>query len=150
LAGASEEDAAEATKTLVAVQSVANGVKGIANELTTRGTAANKLFAFTQNQIALATNASASSFTRFKAALAATGVGLLVIGIGLLVANFDKLKRALGFASEAQDAYNETLQDYREAAKGAIENVAKVGVAFQQAKDGVISKDEAFSSTIKR
>lgn len=143
LAGASEEDAAEATKTLVAVQSVANGVKGIANELTTRGTAANKLFAFTQNQIALATNASASSFTRFKAALAATGVGLLVIGIGLLVANFDKLKRALGFASEAQDAYNETLQDYREAAKGAIENVAKVGVAFQQAKDGVISKDEA-------
>lgn len=143
LAGASEEEAAEATKTLVAVQSVANGVKGIANELTTRGTAANKLFAFTQNQIAIATNATASSFTRFKAALAATGIGLLVIGIGLLVANFDKLKKALGFTSEAQDAYNETLNEYKEAARSAIENVSKVGVAFQQAKDGVISKEEA-------
>ena len=51
LMGASEEDAAEATKTLIAIQSVSNGVKGIANELTTKGTAANKLFAFSQLQL---------------------------------------------------------------------------------------------------
>ena len=31
LMGANEEDAAEATKTLIAIQSVSNGVKGIAN-----------------------------------------------------------------------------------------------------------------------
>ena len=36
---------------MIAIQSVSNGVKGIANELTTKGTAANKLFAFSQLQL---------------------------------------------------------------------------------------------------
>lgn len=143
LAGASEEDAAQATKTLVAVQSVANGVKGIANELTTRGTAANKLYAFSQRQIAILTDSSATSLSKFKAALITTGFGAIIVGIGLLVANLDKVKKALGFASEAQEAYNETLKEYREGAKSAIESTTKVGVAFQQAKEGVISKEEA-------
>lgn len=143
LAGASEEDAAEATKTLVAVQSVANGVKGIANELTTRGTAANKAYAFVQRQVAIVTDSSATSLSRFKAALITTGIGALIVGVGLLIANFGKLKEALGFTSKAQEAVNDTLKDYQEGAKTAIEQTNKVKSAFESAKSGVISKDEA-------
>lgn len=143
LAGASEEDAAEATKTLVAVQSVANGVKGIANELTTRGTAANKAYAFAQRQVAIVTDSSATSLARFKAALITTGIGALIIGVGLLVANFGKLKEALGITNKAQEAVNETLKDYQEGTKSAIEQTNKVRSAFESAKNGVISKDEA-------
>jgi hypothetical protein len=89
LFGASEEDAAKATKTLIAVQSVSNGVKGIANELTTDGTAANKVYAFTQGLVAKATDTSASAFTRLKAslgilALIATVVGGIVLAYNLL------------------------------------------------------------------
>lgn len=143
LAGASEEDAAEATKTLIAVQSVANGVKGIANELTTRGTAANKIYAFSQLQVKTAMDATATTGARLKAVLATLGFGAIIVGIGLLIANFSKIKDAVTGATIATKAYDETLSDYREGAKSAIESVNKVGSAFQLAKDGVISKDEA-------
>ena len=143
LFGASEEDAAEATKTLVAVQSVANGVKGLANELTTRGTAANKAYAFVQAQAAVATDATATATKRFTAALALTGIGAIVVAVGLLVSNFDKLKDALTGTTPAQKAYNDTLEDYRKGVQDAVSQTQKVGVAFEQAKTGVLSKDEA-------
>lgn len=143
LAGASEKDAAEATKTLVAVQSVANGVKGIANELTTRGTAANKIYAFSQQQIATAMDTSAAAGIRLKAILLTIGFGALIVGIGLLVANFSKIKDAFTGATVATKAYSETLDDYKKGAQEAIEKTNKVGLAFKEAKEGVIKKDEA-------
>lgn len=84
LFGASEEDAAEATRTLIAVQSVSNGIKGIANELTTKGTLANKAYSLIQAQVAIVTNASAAATARFAAALRLTGIGALVLGLGAL------------------------------------------------------------------
>ncbi len=143
LAGASEEDAAEATKTLVAVQSVANGVKGIANELTTRGTAANKLYALAQSQVSIAMDGTATAGARLRAILATIGFGAVVIGIGLLIANFSKIKDAVTGATVATKAYDETLEDYKKGAQDAIQQTDKVGLAFTQAKEGVISKDEA-------
>lgn len=143
LAGASEEDTAEITKNLVAVQSLANGVKGVANELTTRGTAANKLFAFSQKQLALITDSSASSFTRFKAALISTGIGVLIVLIGYLIANFKEIKNALTGTTKAQEVYNETLEDFKKGVQDATEKVNKVGAAFENARAGVISKKEA-------
>lgn len=143
LAGASEEEAAESTRTLVAIQSIANGVKGIANELTTRGTAANKLYAFTQKQISTAMDTTVGAATRLRAALIGIGIGALIVAIGYLVTNFNKVKEALGFVNKAQENFNDTLEAYADGAKGAIEQTNKVGVAFQQAKEGVISKDEA-------
>ena len=114
LAGASEEDVNESLKSLVAIQSVANGVKGIATELTTRGTAANKLLAFFQTQVAIATNASATAMTRFGAAIAATGVFALLVGLGLLIANFDKVKAALDTLSEAEKLNKKISEDLTE------------------------------------
>lgn len=146
LAGASEEDAAEATKTLVAIQSVANGVKGIANELTTRGTAANKLFAFSQGQIGVAMDTTALASVRLRAALVTIGFGALIVGLGLLIANFGKIKDVLTGATVATKAYDETLGDYRKGAQDAIEKTNQVKVAFEQAKTGVISKDEALAT----
>lgn len=143
LAGQSEEDTAEATKNLVAIQSVANGVKGIANELTTRGTAANKLFAFVQSQVAVATDSTAKAFTRMKAALIGIGIGVLLVAIGYLVTHFKELKEALGLTSKGQDQLNESLEDYRKGAADAIVKTEKVKIAFDQARDGVISKKEA-------
>jgi len=143
LAGASEEDAAEATKTLVAVQSVANGVKGVANELTTRGTAANKVYAFAQKQVALSMDTTATAGVRLRAVLATIGIGAIIVGIGLLITNFQKIKEAVTGTTKAQAAYNETLEDYRSGAQEALQTTNKVKVAFNQARDGVISKEEA-------
>lgn len=143
LAGASEEDAAAATKTLVAVQSVANGVKGIANELTTKGTAANKLFAFAQGQVTTAMDVSATAAARLKAVLVTVGIGALIIGIGLLIANFQKIQDTLTGTNDATRALTDTIEDYKKGAADAAEKTIKVKNAFDQAREGVISKKEA-------
>lgn len=155
LAGASEEDAAEATKTLVAVQSIANGVKGIANELTTRGTAANKLFAFAQLQVKTALDVTATSAARLRAAFITLGIGALIVGIGLLIANFQKIKDALGGVSDAQKLNNEVgkkaVENYGEQVSKLsilIDTVKKGGLSFDQKKKAVSDYNEEFGKTL--
>ncbi|MBK7885467.1 MAG: hypothetical protein IPJ81_18005 [Chitinophagaceae bacterium] len=125
LFGASEEDAAAATATLTAIQSISNGVKGIANELTTRGTAANKLFAFAQLQVKTAFDVTATSAARLRAALITIGIGALIVGVGLLIANFGKLKEFFqGNAREAQ-RFAESQKRLAEYNKEVSDSVAK-------------------------
>lgn len=126
LFGASEEDVQEATKNLVAIQAVSNGAKGIANELTTKGTVANKAYAYVQELVATTTNASAAATTRLAAAFKLIGIGLLVAAVGYLVANFDKLKRLVSTVSEETQELNDinrqSIDTYAKE-KTAIENV---------------------------
>lgn len=145
LFGASEEDVEESIRAVVAIQSISNGVKGIANELTTRGTAANKLYAFSQKTIATAFDSSATSAARFRAALMTLGFGAIVVGIGLLIANFDKLKRVFTGVTKEQEIFNESQKSYTEGTKTAIEQVGKVSRAFEDAKNGVVSKEYALN-----
>jgi hypothetical protein len=87
-----------------------------------------------------------TAFTTLRGAIIATGIGALVVVVGLLIANFEKIKDALSGLTPAQKAYNNTLEDYKKGAQSAIENTNKVEVAFRLAKKGVISKDEALAT----
>jgi hypothetical protein len=62
---------------------------------TVASTVATKAQAAATNTATVATTASTTAMKLFRAALLATGVGALVIGITLLVQNFDKLKNAV-------------------------------------------------------
>lgn len=84
-----------------------------------------------------------TAFSTLGGAMRAAGIGLVISGIAYLVSNLDELKEALGFATKAQQAYNDTMEDYQDGAKDAILKVNEVKVAFDQAKGGVISKKEA-------
>ena len=84
-----------------------------------------------------------TAFSTLRGAIISTGIGALVVGLGILIANFDKVKTALGFATVAQQAYNDTLEDYQGGAKTAIEKTNQVRAAFDNAKAGVLSKKEA-------
>jgi hypothetical protein len=86
-----------------------------------------------------------TAFSTLRGAIISTGIGALVVGLGILVANFDKVKTALGFATKAQQAYNDTLEDYQNGAKSAIEKTNQVRTAFDNARAGVISKKEALN-----
>ena len=138
LAGQSEEDVNESLKSLVAIQSVANGVKGIANELTTRGTAANKVYAFSQQQLAIMMDASATSAQRFKAALITTGFGALIVALGYLVANFDKVKDALSGLTTAQKT---AIEVNEKAVDIYSEEKTKVGLLVQEYQNENTSKE---------
>jgi hypothetical protein len=58
------------------------------------------------------------AFKGLRAAIIATGIGALVVGIGLLVANFDKLSDMINNTTKSQRMYND-------AAKQAIDNIGE-------------------------
>lgn len=66
---------------------------------TTAATIATKAQAAATNTATVATTASTTAMKLFRAALLATGIGAIVIGITLLVQNFDKLKAAVANTS---------------------------------------------------
>jgi hypothetical protein len=84
-------------------------------------------------------------------AFALTGIGLVITAIGTAIAYWDDLKVALGAATDKQNAYNETLDAYKEGATEAIKQTTEVKNSFDLARQGVISKEEAlhvYNSTL--
>lgn len=86
-------------------------------------------------------------------AFIATGIGLIITAIATAIAYSDELGEMwdslTGRSSDlriAQEALNETLGDYNKGAQEAITKVNKVGVSFDLAKKGVISKEEALKT----
>ena len=74
-------------KILLKVQSamaLQQGISGVASAMDAFGLLAGKI----KTQVIIA-------FNSLRAAIGATGIGLLVVGLGLLVANFDKVKDAV-------------------------------------------------------
>jgi len=57
--------------------------------------AATGLAAIVQNVFTGSVSTTSAGFKALKFAIAATGIGLLVVGVGLLVANFDKVKKVV-------------------------------------------------------
>ena len=83
------------------------------------------------------------TFKGIKGALLASGIGAFVVLLGTVVAYWDDISEAVGLASAGQKAYTKTLEQYTAGAKEAIQATQKVGNAFEMAKEGVISKEEA-------
>ena len=53
----------------------------------------------------------------FRIALISTGIGAIIVGLGLLIANFDKLKKALGFTNKELDTTKKKLKEVGAEAK---------------------------------
>lgn len=77
-----------------------------------------KLFGTETEAMTVATNAQTVATTgatvatnTFKKALIATGIGAIVVLIGTLIAKWEDLKEALGFAKEEQEEVNEALEE---------------------------------------
>ena len=112
------------------------GAMGILNELT--GGLAQK-FKDSYEAIAL----SSKGLSGFKKAMVATGIGALVVGIGALVANWDKVKDALSGATAESKAYKEAQAEIISAVSKVQAEITKMGDTIELAKQGTISKEEA-------
>jgi hypothetical protein len=112
------------------------GAMGILNELT--GGLAQK-FKDSYEAIAL----SSKGLSGFKKAMVATGIGALVVGIGALVANWDKVKDALSGATAESKAYKEAQSEILSAVSKVQAEITKMGDVIELAKQGTISKEEA-------
>lgn len=83
------------------------------------------------------------AFKAIKGAIGTTGIGLLVVALGTLVAYWDDIAAAISRTSDKQKALNETFDEYKKAATESTKTTMDVKTAFDLAKQGVISKESA-------
>jgi hypothetical protein len=136
----------ELQKTLVklqAITAITSGLEQARLALIEQSAKKTGIAAIAQKGYNLVVGTSTGALKAFRLALAATGIGALVVGIVLLIENFDKLKDAIRGTSDSSRLLDGTLEDTRTALAGAIEETNKVESAFELARKGVISKEEA-------
>jgi hypothetical protein len=83
------------------------------------------------------------AFSTLKGAMISTGIGALVVLLGVAIANFDDLSVAIGLTTKEQQALNSINSDVSKSMEDVYKNVNEVGNAMQKAKAGTISKTEA-------
>ena len=82
-------------------------------------------------------------FKSIKAAIGSTGIGLLVVALGTVVAYWDDIAEAIDGATDESKAYK-AVQDQVTASIAKVEeNLISVKIAIDQAKAGTISKEAA-------
>ena len=127
------ENAAKVTSGLtggITAATAAMQLMGFENDNVLKGIAKlQQLMAFSQGIASLkdlsegfgvlkgAITAAVASSNALKAALISSGVGAAVVAVGALAANWEKVKKALGFATEAQKDYNAELQKHNDLAE---------------------------------
>lgn len=95
-----------------AVTAIANGVNELANQITGQGPLKLALYAAGQKAVAVATAISTGAISAFRVALAATGIGLFITGVAILV---DRLRDA----AANQASFNRSLELSKQAAEGS-------------------------------
>lgn len=98
-------------KAMVKVQSamaIAQGVGGL-KDLVEGVSRAKVAFAGATNGVKL----FIKGLSGVQKAIIGTGIGALVVAVGLLIANWDKLSAALGISSKAQEEYNKKLEEQK-------------------------------------
>jgi uncharacterized protein YukE len=92
---------------------------------------------------AAATSAASRATNTFKLALAGLGIGLIIGGLTLLITNWDKLTKALGFAKKAQDDLNKSTEEanrQRKLSNDLVEAEIELLTALGAAEDVIIEK----------
>jgi hypothetical protein len=93
LFGGESEDLQKSLLKVQAAIAVANGVQQIASLVTEQSAVKTAVLTAAQTAYSLAVGTSTGALKIFRLALAATGVGALVIGLVALYENFDKVKQ---------------------------------------------------------
>lgn len=140
------QESEQLTQTLVklqAVQTTLASIEQIRAALEAESALRIQATTLAQKLYTVAVGESTGALKIFRLALIATGIGAIIAGIILLVQNWDALTGAINESSIATQALSETMEDYKKGAADATTETKKVKVAFDLAREGVISKDEA-------
>ena len=110
LFGVESENLQRTLVRLNAVMAITNALQQIQDELTKEDTVATKALAFAKTLYARAVGFAAAQTKVFQLALAGLGIGLLIAAVATLAANWDRVKKALGFATDEQERNNKALE----------------------------------------
>lgn len=128
---------AKATKAVAIAQNLQNVARAKGAIIDTAANIKTKVLTVSQAAYTAVVGTSTGAMKLFRIALASTGVGALVIGLGLLIANFDKVKKVVlgafpglaavgdaigGIVTKVTDFFTGTTEQQRKAAKEQEEN----------------------------
>jgi hypothetical protein len=82
----------------------------LANAATKAQNILNKVTAASARALGIATNTASTAFKGLKAAIAATGIGLLVVAIGFVIEKLMMMADATDAANAAQKKFNDSIQ----------------------------------------
>ena len=120
-----EQQALEAVNIALGVRAVSEGLVQAAQlkRVVTEKAAIvqTKIATALQSAYTAVVGTSTGALKAFRLALAATGIGLAVVAIGALIANWDKLTKAIGRSTDEQDDFNKINTE-------AQKNIAKTNV----------------------
>jgi hypothetical protein len=105
LFGAENEDLQKAIAKVTAATAVANGVQQLSSLIKEESAIKTAVLTGAQTAYNVVVGTSTGLMKAFRIALASTGVGLLVIGLVLLIENFEKIKDAIMGTSDATRAF---------------------------------------------
>jgi hypothetical protein len=146
LVGKENEELTETLVKLNAVQTILISLEEIRGALEAESALRIKATTIAQKLYTLAVGETTGAMKLLRLAMIATGIGALIAGIILLVQNWDALTGSIGRSKIAQEGLNDTLDDYKTGATDAVKETNQVKVAFDLAKQGVISKEEALQT----
>lgn len=116
----------ELEKSILKVQgamSLLNGVQEIANQLNKDSAAAIFLQAQAMKVYTAAVGTSTGALKAFRIALIATGIGALVVALGLIVANWDKITKAIGESIMPLNKFGEVFNEVKKIAAGVFDGI---------------------------
>jgi len=146
----------ELQKNLLKVQAataIANGVQQISNLLLEESKIKTLVLTNAQAAYGLVVGTTTGALKVFRLALAATGIGLLVIGVIALIQNFDKVKKVLSNAipgfKQVSDAIGSVIDTIKEFV-GASDEADKAAASFESAAKSQTAAADAVVKRIER
>lgn len=143
------QESEELTQTLVklnAVQSLLASTEQIRAALEKESILRTKAMALAQQAYTIVVGESTGALKLMRIALAATGIGALIAIIATVIANWDEWTGSINRSAIAQEGLNDTIDDYKQGAQDAANQTNQVAAAFDLAREGVISKEEALAT----
>jgi hypothetical protein len=153
LFGEENKNLQEAINKTTAVTAIANGVNQLANQITGQGPLKLALLAAGQKAVAVATAISTGAISAFKVALAATGIGLFLGAIALLVTKLQDARdsqasfnRSLELAKLAADGSRKAIQELKNI---QLDASTRIKLASGQITQAEVDKQEAIKASTK-
>ena len=132
LVGKENKNLQEGLLKLNAVMAVTQSIQQIGNELTAEDSVLKLAASKATAAYNIVVGTSTGALKLFRIALAATGIGIAIVGIIALVENWDKLKTAITGASNSLEKYKKRLEE-----KEKLEKLQKdrndLSIAFMKA-----------------
>ena len=109
IVGVENEKLMETMVKLQAAQQLLNSLEGARASLLQKNAVITKGLAFVQKAYAFAINTSSVGLKLFRLALIATGIGVLIVTLGTVIANWDKLTEAINKNTKSWQTFKKVL-----------------------------------------